>query len=276
MNYLWHFSDGSTQTITDAVKTFTLPGTYKIRLTATTQLGCTNTSADSTIHIMANGKADFSWDSICVDRPVQFTNRTNENGSPAVSYVWRFNDGFPDMPIKNPPPVVYTAQGLVDVALLVTALGCENYPDSVVRKVQVNKPKEGIQYRNITIAEGAREFIHARSGVGNIYNWQPQLQLSSYSTQYTQFTAVDDVLYKITITDPHTCITVDTLQMLVLKKPGYYLASAFTPNGDGRNDFAIPYLVGMKGLKSFTVFNRGGLRLFSTTTYLHGWDGWSL
>ncbi len=273
MTYLWQFSDGTSQTTTDAVKTFTTPGTYTVRLTATTGLGCTNTTSDSTIHVMPNGKANFQWDSICIDRPVQFTNQSNENGSPAVQYIWRFNNSMPDVFMQNPPPVVYSTPGLVDVTLRLEALGCENFADSIVRKVQVNKPKDGIQYRNITVAEGAREYIHARAGVGNIYNWQPRLQLSNYTAQYTQFTATDDQQYIITITDPHTCITVDTLQMLVLKKPGYYLPTAFTPNGDGLNDFAIPYLVGMKGLKSFTVYNRGGQLLFATTTYQQGWDG---
>ena len=61
--------------------------------------------------------------------------------------------------------------------------------------------------------------------------------------------------------------------MQVLKKPGYYLPTAFTPNGDGLNDVAIPYLVGMKGLKSFSVFNRWGNRIFYSVKEGEGWDG---
>jgi gliding motility-associated-like protein len=61
--------------------------------------------------------------------------------------------------------------------------------------------------------------------------------------------------------------------MQVLKKPGFYLPSAFTPNGDGLNDIIRPYLIGMKGLKSFSVFNRWGNLIFHSTTYGEGWDG---
>ena len=78
---------------------------------------------------------------------------------------------------------------------------------------------------------------------------------------------------KIDIADAHTCVTTDTLQMLVLKKPGYYLPSAFTPNSDGLNDVVRPYLVGMQSLKSFAIFNRWGKQVYATRTEGEGWDG---
>lgn len=273
MTYLWNFSDGTTQTTDDAVKTFSAPGSYRVRLTTTTQFGCINSTADSTVYVLPNGKANFTWDSICVNRPVQFSNLSSENGSVLVNYTWRFNDGNPDVLVKNPPLVTYTTQGTADVTLQLVTFGCENYPDSIIKKVQVNKPKDGITYRTITVPEGSKQYIHARPGVGNIYNWQPRQQLNAYDVQYVEFTAVDDTKYLIAITDPNTCITTDTLQMLVLKKPGYYLPTAFTPNGDGLNDLARPYLIGMKGLKSFSIFNRTGQLIYFTQTYGHGWDG---
>ena len=68
-------------------------------------------------------------------------------------------------------------------------------------------------------------------------------------------------------------VTTDTLNILVLKKPGFYLPSAFTPNGDGLNDVVRPYLIGMKGLYSFSVYNRWGHLIYFTNTYGDGWDG---
>jgi gliding motility-associated-like protein len=63
------------------------------------------------------------------------------------------------------------------------------------------------------------------------------------------------------------------MQILVLKKPGFYLPTAFTPNGDGLNDEVQPYLIGMKGLISFSVFNRWGNLVFRTSTYGKTWNG---
>jgi gliding motility-associated-like protein len=273
MNYLWQFSDGTTQTSTDAVKSFSATGNFTVRLITTTGNSCADTSAFYTVRIMPNGKADFSWDSVCIDRPMQYLNLSRENNSPRVSYSWSLQDGNPDVLTKNPPAVTYANAGTIDVVLRLTTLGCEAYPDSVVKKVQVNKPKPGIRYRDITVPQGAKKFINVRDSVGNLYSWQPQVQLSSYNSRFAEFTATEDVLYKIKITDKHTCITTDTLQMLILKKPGYYLPSAFTPNGDGLNDIARPYLVGMKSLKSFSIFNRWGSLIFYSTKEGEGWDG---
>ena len=116
---------------------------------------------------------------------------------------------------------------------------------------------------------------YARTYVlGDFNNWTPKVQLSSYNTQYTEFFATgNDVQYMIDITDKNTCITTDTILMQILKKPGFYLPTAFTPNGDGLNEVARPYLIGMKSLKSFSVFNRWGNLLFFSTKYGEGWNG---
>lgn len=273
MNYLWSFSDGTTQTALDATKTFLSPGAYTVKLITTTVFGCADSTGFTTVHVMPNGKADFRWDSICVNRPSLFYNQSTENGSPQVSYNWNFNNGGPGSTIKDPLPVIFANPGNTPVVLTITALGCENYPDSVTKIVQCNVSNAGIRYKDITVPEGSKMFIHARDSIGVYFQWMPMTQLSNYNSRFTEFTAVNDVMYQIKISNKFTCVTVDTLQMLVLKQPGFYLPTAFTPNGDGLNDVAKPYLVGMKGLKSFSVFNRWGNRIFYTTTYGKGWDG---
>lgn len=273
MSYLWKLGDGTTQTITDAVKTYLAPGNYPVKLIATSSFGCSDSTNNFIVHVVPNGKANFRWDSICTNRPSYFYNLSNENNSALVRYNWTFNNGGPGSNLKNPQPIIYTSAGQTDVTLILTALGCENDPDSVVKRVQVNVQKPGITYRSITVPQGSNQFIHARDSVGYFFNWRPKVQLIDYNARYTEFRALDDVLYLIDISDLHTCITTDTLQMLVLKKPGYYLPTAFTPNGDGLNDDVQPYLVGMKGLKSFSVFNRWGNLIFYTNTYGKRWNG---
>ncbi len=273
LSYLWKFGDGSTQTVLDPNKTYLAIGNYPVKLITTTSFGCADSSNAKIVHVLPNGKANFKWDSICTNRPVYFYNLSNEKGSVLVNYNWNFNNGGTVSNVKNPLPVIYDSIGQKDVTLILTALGCENDPDTMIKRVQVNIQKPGITYRSITVPQGIKQFIHARDSVGNFFNWRPKLQLSDYNARYTEFSAVDDVKYMIDISDQHTCVTIDTLQMLVLKKPGYYLPTAFTPNGDGLNDDVQPYLVGMKGLKSFSVFNRWGNLIFYTTTYGKKWNG---
>ncbi|MBM3415157.1 MAG: T9SS type B sorting domain-containing protein [Bacteroidetes bacterium] len=274
MTYLWRFNDGVTDISTNAIRTINRVGTYNVKLVTTTEFGCKDSTAVYPFYVMPNGRPDFTWDSICTSVPTRFTNLSIENGSPQAWYNWNFANGDPAYLIKNPPFITYNTQpGQADVILKMATLGCENDTQTVVKTVQVNRQVPGFTYRTITVPEGSSKWLHVRDTIGNIYNWRPAVQLSSYNTQYTEFFAVDDVRYLIDITDKHTCITTDTIQMLVLKKPGFYLPTAFTPNNDGLNDLARPYLIGMKGLKSFSVFHRNGQLLYFTQTYGHGWDG---
>ncbi|MCX6317203.1 MAG: gliding motility-associated C-terminal domain-containing protein [Bacteroidetes bacterium] len=273
MTYNWLFSDGTTSQALHATKSFTATGIFNIKLITTTAFGCKD-SASTDVYVLPNGKADFTWDSICVNRPVQFVNRSIENGSVKTDYTWDFQNGGPGYMIKNPPPVIYTTPGTVDVTLQLVNLGCENDPQIVTKKIQANPLHTPVRYRDITVPQNASQFIHVRDTVGKNYSWRPRIQLSNYNAQYTEFFATgNDVLYYIDITDPHTCVTTDTILMQVLKKPGYYLPTAFTPNGDGLNDVVRPYLVGMKSLKSFSVFNRWGQLVFFSTKEGETWNG---
>jgi gliding motility-associated-like protein len=276
MSYLWTFSDGMTQTITDAVRSFPRTGSFTVDLQTTTEFGCKNTSAPETIHVLPNGIPNFTWDSICVTRPVLFKNLSNENGSAQAYYSWELNDGNPPVLVKDPPAVTYTGNTRqLNVTLKMTTLGCESDTQTIVKTIQVNRQAPGISYRGFTIPQGSTKWMHVRDTIGNVYSWRPRVQLSNYNAQYTEFTAIDDVTYMIDISDIHTCVTTDTIVMQVLKKPGFYLPTAFTPNGDGLNDLIRPYLVGMKGLKTFTVFNRWGNVVFRSSAYGEGWDGTS-
>ena len=51
------------------------------------------------------------------------------------------------------------------------------------------------------------------------------------------------------------------------------MPTAFTPNGDGRNDLFRPIAVGMKRFDYFRVYNRWGQMVFSTSVSGLGWDG---
>jgi gliding motility-associated-like protein len=274
MTFLWTFSDGITQTSTDVTRGFNTVGNYTVQLEATTEFGCKATSLLKTLYVLPGGKPNFTYDSICVGKLVTFRNLSNENGAAQANYAWDFNNGDPVSFLKNPLPVVFNIPpGKLDVTLKMTTLGCESDTQKMVRTVQVNKQAPGHTYNDITMPQGSTKFVHVRDSVGNFFSWRPRVNLSSYDTRYTEVTAVDDITYLIDITDKHTCVTTDTLSILVLKKPGFYLPSAFTPNGDGLNDLVRPYLVGMKGLKSFSVFNRWGNLIYYTEKYGEGWDG---
>lgn len=270
LTYLWRFGDGSVSQQANPVKYFTAGGVYNIQLIASSA-----TCADSTfgvVYVLPNALPEFKWDSVCSMRPVQFTNLTNENGSTSINYIWDFANGS-TASLKEPSPIIYKDSGIYNVSLKITALGCESDPKIITHNINVNKALQPTKYSAITVPQGYTMQIFARNSKGANYTWSPASQLNKSNVRAPYFTGVNDTKYLITIADQHTCVVTDTLQMLVLKKKGYYLPNAFTPNGDGLNDVLKPYVVGMKTFKKFSVYNRLGNLIFTTATDGGGWNG---
>ena len=49
--------------------------------------------------------------------------------------------------------------------------------------------------------------------------------------------------------------------------------SAFTPNGDGLNDYLYPLKAYKSTNLTFSIYNRFGQRVFYSTNWLSKWDG---
>lgn len=81
-------------------------------------------------------------------------------------------------------------------------------------------------------------------------------------------------IYEICNSDcPIVCDT--ALVTIAIQPPGdCYTPTAFTPNGDGKNDFfVIPCLDNTTEKAALYVFNRWGNLVFETDNYVSDWDG---
>ncbi len=61
--------------------------------------------------------------------------------------------------------------------------------------------------------------------------------------------------------------------MKTIKKIEIYVPTAFSPNGDNKNDYLRPILMGFKKVNYFRVYNRWGKLVFQMQTDKPGWDG---
>jgi gliding motility-associated-like protein len=109
--------------------------------------------------------------------------------------------------------------------------------------------------------------------IGNAFEWRPSSFLDNAKSNNPVFRGQQEQMYGIRITNPSGCITIDSQLVRMFPEREIYVPTAFTPNGDGRNDYIFPYLVGIKELKHFRVINRWGVVVFEAHTDLPGWDG---
>jgi gliding motility-associated-like protein len=168
----------------------------------------------------------------------------------------------------------YNAAGIYNVIL--TALsGCDSVA-SLVLSVENNIT--GVRYPTVTASPNTPQRLLARNpGANYTYTWSPSAGLDFNNVRDPVFTYDKKTEYIITLTSPAGCVTVDTLlvDIIVPQTTGSYLfvPKAWTPNGDGHNDYLYPLAQNIVQLKYFRVFNRWGQLMFETNMTGKGWDG---
>jgi len=88
-----------------------------------------------------------------------------------------------------------------------------------------------------------------------------------------------DATYSVTMTDATGCPASASVEVLVLKNRNVFVPNAFSPNGDGINDFFFLQSPQAAFVKNFKVFSRWGELVFETTQaaaneHIAGWDGY--
>jgi gliding motility-associated-like protein len=191
-------------------------------------------------------------------------------GSGGVSYQWTPATDFVTTTNINQPTVApkQTTQYSLSV---VDAKGCRSLQDATV-KVVVTPPIFVQISKDTVVAYGDVFQLHAASVATN-YEWSPAYGLDDPTKPNPIVTVTGDVLYTVTATTSAGCVGTASVQLKVYQGPEIYVATAFTPNNDGKNDVFKPFPVGIKQYNYFRVFNRWGQMVFSTRDFNQGWDG---
>ena len=102
--------------------------------------------------------------------------------------------------------------------------------------------------------------------------WTPSTYLDNAITQYPVSIPQNDISYTLTAIDTNGCHAKNKFSIVVYTS--LRMPSAFTPNGDGKNDiFRIPPSYRLVKVDEFSIFDRFGEKVFSTRNVAKGWDG---
>jgi gliding motility-associated-like protein len=109
------------------------------------------------------------------------------------------------------------------------------------------------------------------------FEWMPGVNLScSNCTDPTVFPMSEQHLYTLTVTDDYGCKVENVVAVTPTIKAccsDIFIPDAFTPNQDGLNDaFRVKSNLDID-VKDWSVFNRWGQKLWSSTRYYDSWDG---
>lgn len=105
------------------------------------------------------------------------------------------------------------------------------------------------------------------------YNWLPSGTLNTPNTSAPIATPTERTTYVVAGVGANGCRSYDTVTVDVNKRENVFVPTAFSPNGDGKNDVFRVANMTFQRLMEFRVFNRWGQEIFSTTDAKGGWDG---
>jgi gliding motility-associated-like protein len=207
---------------------------------------------------------------ICFNTSAQLHGTSDGN-----SFVWSPRLGLNIDQTLN--PVASPQSTTTYVLYAYDTKGCEKPgTDTVVVNVQ---PQINAFAGNDTSAV-INQPLQLRASGGVLYKWIPSTGLSADDienpvAQYSQPPAEGNYTYKVLISNVAGCVDSASVTVSIFSTdPEIYVPNAFTPNGDGHNDFFKLVAPGIETLNIFRVYNRWGQVVFdSPLSHSQGWDG---
>lgn len=270
--YRWDFGDGTTSIQTNPSHTYTLPGTYQVRLIAIDTNRCHPfDTAFTTLRLKPNTRFDFEIEEVACDGDlIRVVNRGNLN----ASYTWDFGDGTI---LTGPTPSHrYSQEGQYTITVYLEDTSTCNVFDTASAQIQV--------------------YSHPISGFStdtNYYEWSEPVAFFNESSNYERLVwyfgdgdslaGVEDPVHQyfvigdvqpciITYNSPANCADTFCIDLEIWFEAALGVPNAFSPNDDGVNDV---HFVEGKGITSMDIkiFNRWGQMVFRSTDQKIGWDG---
>ena len=271
ITWQWDFGDGNTSSLQNPVHTYTTANqSYTVKLIISAASGCGLIERSKIIFPAGlSATADFDFESHCDSGFVRFTNLSSVfPDTSAVQFMWNFDDG--NTSAVNNPLHSFSSAGIYDIRLdLITSTPCLN--KSVTKTLN-------LQLLNISASPDreieAGETVQLNvTGGGSIFTWTPATWLSNPAIANPIATPGDKVTYKVVVRNDAGCSDSDYVSIKVLPFPGIYMPTGFTPNNDGLNDDIKPTITKEFTLQNFSIYNRWGEKIFSTTQKNAGWNG---
>jgi gliding motility-associated-like protein len=194
------------------------------------------------------------------------------NATGGSTYTWTPTSFLNNPNIPN--PISIKPFSSLDYTVRVTDnLGCpkpvfKSFPLTVI-KVNVNAGPP-----DTSIVLGQPLQLNGTSSNATIYNWTPSTDLTATDILNPISNTTNDIVYTLSATNTIGCTASDSIRVRVFNvPPDIYVPSAFTPDGDVKNDVIRPIALGIKRLEYFSVYNRFGELLYKTSDINKGWDG---
>ena len=265
----WDFGDGSgTSNLQNPTHTYTGAGTYTVTLSVSSS--ATNCTDMITHDVIILPEVPISADDVSMCQGDTAVLNVN---SPIATYIYTWT---PDTYLGTPNNSTTTAFPPATTDFVVTAddgHGCVG-TDTVTLFVVV--PLPDINF-DTTIFAGTTIQLPVEYQAPYTFSWNPETGLSCLVCSNPSVTPTEDIVYSLNIGNDAGCANSTGTFMIHIFPEEIQIPNAFTPNGDGNNDFfniiATDDVAALMDVTSFRVYSRWGQKVYDNEHPDRGWDG---
>jgi gliding motility-associated-like protein len=235
----------------------------KYYLTAISAEGCVHRDS-ITITINPNPVAStpFSIAKICQGDDLQLT------AGGGGTYQWIPAAGLSSDIIAN--PIASPSDTTQYMVVVTNTFDCTDTAQVLVNVVEAPHADAGPD-RTI-IKDNSTQLTGSVSGQNVSFSWSPVSNMTNDQTLQPIVTPPSDIDYVLTVTSNEGCgISTDTAHVFVYAD--VFIPTAFSPNGDGKNDTWYVPVLNAFSVFEVSVFNRYGQLVFHTRNANQPWDG---
>lgn len=245
---------------------------YSIRIVAYSGGNNCVDSVTKIIQVYPKPLAAFTatTNSICSNESIAFTDQSTGYSSAVQQWFWDLGKGQTSG-VRN-PQATYTDSGNAVVKLYIKNTdGC--FSDTAFLPITIHPLPILILPAEQRVLEGAVVPLKPDFVFGNnlSYLWTPGTYLNSTTAANPICTPANDILYTLRVTSQAGCSATDDMQIKLIKEP--FVPNAFSPNGDGINDFWVIKYLEFYPDATIQIFNRYGQAVYLSTGYNQPWDG---
>ncbi len=192
----------------------------------------------------------------------------------AIDWQWSMDSSFSSTSLN--PSIVESVFGSKYVQHIVSNGSCSDTVTEVIDLDNILKagfqapaeicPKDLITFKNVS--------------TGNIESWNWNFGDGSSSSMETPEAhrfpdSGTETIYHVSLVVENNLGCYDTSSATITKMQSCYITvpNAFTPNGDGKNDYLYPLNAFNATALDFKVYNRAGQIVFETRDWTKKWDG---
>ncbi|MBI2966413.1 MAG: gliding motility-associated C-terminal domain-containing protein [Bacteroidetes bacterium] len=275
-SYLWsNNSPNQSITVSPSVST-----TYTVTVTD----GCSQPeTASATVNINPYPAPAFTLSNLggCTPFSVQVFDGSTISAGSIVSWYWQVSDG--QTSTDQNPVFLFTNSGVNTVTLTVTSnMGCASSYTGINQITIYQSPAAYFTPvpGETTILWANIKFIDGSSAGVTSWSWDfgdtasGDLNYDTVENPVHTYDAIGNYIITLTVESSDGCVGAYADEVIVKEDYVLFAPNAFTPDGDGRNDYFLPEGLGIDP-NNFTlyIYSRWGDLIYRTSDLNKPWDG---